>query len=79
MVIPRADSSPSNLTPARRDLLVAAGEQEDFHSFFPPQQPTPDTDGSSWPFGCSIVPKGSLLGHGPHPSGNFSRAAERTD
>src|SRR5450755_1600457 len=55
-----------------RDLLVAAGEQEDFHSFFAPQQP-----GAA--FGnltVSLSKKGHLLGHGPHPGGLFWRAAE---
>jgi len=55
-----------------RDLLVAAGEQEDFHSFFAPQQP-----GAA--FGnltVSLSKKGHLLGHSPHPGGLFWRAAE---
>src|SRR5450755_3707911 len=58
--------------PSARDLLVAAGEQEDFHSFFAPQQP-----GAA--FGnltVSLSKKGHLLGHSPHPGGLFWRAAE---
>src|SRR5450755_1670564 len=60
------------LTLFARDLLVAAGEQEDFHSFFAPQQP-----GAA--FGnltVSLSKKGHLLGHSPHPGGLFWRAAE---
>src|SRR5450759_4130575 len=53
-------------------LLVAVGEQEDFHSFFAPQQP-----GAA--FGnltVSLSKKGHLLGHSPQPGGLFWRAAE---
>ena len=50
-------------------LLVAAGEQEDFRSFFAPQK-------SIAAFGSWAVPasqKTNLLGHSPHLGGPFSR------